>query len=79
MDIKATAEKLIKQITGNKDLLANFKKNPLDTVKGLLKVDLPADDLSKVVDIVKAKVDVDEAKDKATGIASKIKGLFGKK
>ena len=79
MDIKAEAEKLIKKITGDKNLLANFKKNPIDTIKGLLGgVDIGADDVSKIADLVKAKIGADDAAKKASGIGAKLKGLFKK-
>ena len=79
MDIKAEAEKLIKKITGDKNLLANFKKNPIETIKGLLGgVDVQADDVSKIADLVKAKIGADDAAKKASGIGAKLKGLFKK-
>lgn len=78
MDIKAEAEKLIKKITGDKDMLAKFKKDPMGTVKGLIPVNVSADDLKKVVDLVKTKVNLNEAGDKISGATGKIKGLFGK-
>ena len=76
MDIKATAESLVKKITDNSDLLAKFKANPKETVKGLIP-DLKLDDgqLSNIVDLVKAKVNIDGVKSALGSIG----GLFGKK
>ena len=78
MDIKNEITKLVKKITGDKSLLENFKKDPLATVKKLLGEsvvkDLSSDTLGKIVEGVKAKVNIDDAK----GILSKVKGLFNK-
>ena len=76
MDIKATAESLVKKITDNSDLLAKFKADPKETVKGLIP-ELKLDDgqLSNIVDLVKAKVNIDGG----TSALGSIGGLFGKK
>ena len=68
MDIKAKIEELVNKIKGDKDLLAKFQKDPITTVEGLLGVDLPNDQIEKIVDGIKAKIDLD-----------KLGGLFGKK
>ena len=72
MDIKAKIEELVAKIKGDKNILAKFKKDPVGTVKGLVGVDLPADQLNQVVDGVKAKIKLD-------GIGGKLSSLFGKK
>ncbi len=73
-DIKELAEKAISKIQGDDNLLASFKENPIKVVEKILKVDLPDEILEKIVDAVKAKISIDDAKD-AIG---KIKGLFDK-
>ena len=75
MDIKATAEQLVKKIQGDDSLLNAFKSKPEDTVKKLVKKDLKGDILKQLVDLVKAKLGLDGI----AGIANKIGGLFGKK
>lgn len=73
MDIKEKIAELVQKITGNKDLLAKFKADPIGTVKGILgNIDLPNDQLSAIVDGVKAKINLDAAGDL-------LGGLFGKK
>ena len=73
MDIKEKIAELVQKITGNKDLLAKFKADPIGTVKGILgNIDLSNDQLSAIVDGVKAKINLD-----ATG--DLLGGLFGKK
>lgn len=74
IDIKELAEKAVETIKGDDNLLESFKTNPIKVVEKVLKVDLPDDILEKIVEIVKTKINVDDAKE-ALG---KIAGLFGK-
>ena len=73
-DIKELAEKAIDTIKGDDNLLESFKTNPIKVVEKILNVDLPDEILEKIVEIVKTKINVDDAKE-ALG---KIAGLFGK-
>ena len=73
-DIKELAEKAIDTIKGDDNLLESFKTNPIKVVEKVLKIDLPDEILEKIVEIVKTKINIDDAKD-ALG---KIAGLFGK-
>ncbi len=75
MDIKETVSSLVSKLTGDGDLLAKFKSNPLETVKGLVGDKLSGDQLSSIVDAVKAKLNLDNASD----LLGKVGGLFGKK
>lgn len=72
MDIKAKIEELVEKIKGDKDLMAKFQKDPITTVEGLLGIDLPNDQVQKIVDGIKAKIDLDK-------IGGMLGGLFGKK
>jgi len=72
MDIKAKIEELVEKIKGDKDLLAKFQKDPITTVEGLLGIDLPNDQIEKLVDGIKAKLDLDK-------LGGMLGGLFGKK
>ena len=73
-DIKELAEKAVDTIKGDDNLLESFKTNPIKVVEKVLKIDLPDEILEKIVEIVKTKFNIDDAKD-ALG---KIAGLFGK-
>ena len=73
-DIKELAEKAIDTIKGDDNLLESFQENPIKVVEKVLNIDLPDDILEKIVEIVKTKIDIDDAKE-ALG---KIAGLFGK-
>lgn len=72
MDIKAKIEELTDKVKNDKDFSKQFKENPVKAVEGVVGVDLPDDKIKSVVDGIKAKISVDDVKDK-------IGGLFGKK
>ncbi|MBE6861419.1 MAG: hypothetical protein E7497_00770 [Ruminococcus sp.] len=72
MDIKEKIEELVDKVKNDKDFAKDFKDNPVKAVEGVIGVDLPDDKLESIVDGVKAKVSLDDIKDK-------IGGLFGKK
>lgn len=72
MDIKEKIEEIVDKVKNDKDFAKKFKDSPVKAVEGVIGVDLPDDKIEAVVDGVKAKVSVDDIKDK-------IGGLFGKK
>lgn len=74
MDIKAKIEEIVKKIKSDKNLLSNFKADPIKTVEKLIGVDLPDDIIEKIVEGVKAKITVDDVK----GVLGKLKGILGK-
>lgn len=79
MDIQAELKKkvdaVVDKVTKDKDLGAKFAKDPIKTVEGILGIDLPDEQMKKIVTAVKAKINLDKAGD----IADKIGGLLGKK
>ena len=74
MDIKAKVEELVEEIKRNPKLLAQFKDNPVPVVEKLVGMDLPDDQIMKVADLIKAKLDLDKAGDLLKGLG----GLFKK-
>lgn len=91
MDIKAKIEVIVKKITSDKNLLSEFKSNPVKVVEKLIGIDLPDDKINSIVDGVKAKISVDDAKkfldsdgdgkldaDDAKAAISKLTGIFKK-
>ena len=72
MDIKAKVEEIVDKVKNDKGIASKFQKDPVKTVEDLAGVDLPNDQVEKVVDAVKAKVSVDK-------IGGALGGLFGKK
>ena len=72
MDIKAKIEELTKKITSDKTIMEKFKTDPIKTVEGLIGIDLPDDQVSKIADGIKAKIGLDK-------LGGALGGLFGKK
>lgn len=71
-NIKEKLEEIVEKIKNDKNLMKKFQDDPVTTIEGLIGIDLPNDQVEKLVDAVKAKVAVD-------GIGSLLGGLFGKK
>ena len=71
MDIKAEIKKLVDEISSDKELQAQFKKDPIKAVEKLLGVDLPDDIIEKIADGVKAKLTADKVGD-ALGALKKL-------
>ena len=72
MDIKAKVNELVEKIQKNPQLLERFRKEPVKVVEELLGVDLPDDQINQLVNLVKAKIDLDK-------VGNLLGGLFGKK
>ena len=73
MDIMDKVNDLVEAITKNDKLMAQFKADPIKTIKGLLdKIDLDDEILEQLAKAVKAKIDVD----KAGALLSGLKKLF---
>ena len=72
MDIKAKIEELVEKIKNDDDLLKNFKEEPVKTIEKLVGIDLPDDQIEKLIDGIKAKLTFDNVSDL-------LGGLFGKK
>ena len=62
-NIKEKIEEIVEKLKGSKDLADLFKDDPIKAVEKIIGVDLPNDIIEKVVDGVKAKMAVDDAKD----------------
>ena len=74
MDIKVKIEDLVSKIKADKNLMTKFKEDPIKVVEDLIGVDLPNEKIEKIIDGIKAKISIDDAKD---GL-SKITNLFKK-
>ncbi|MDE5946216.1 MAG: hypothetical protein K2G63_02750 [Oscillospiraceae bacterium] len=73
MDIKEKIEEIVKKIKNDKNFEKEFKQNPIKSVENILGVDLPDDKINAIVDGIKAKISVDDMKNKIGGIFDKIK------
>ncbi len=72
MDIKAKIEELVEKVKNDENFASEFKANPVKAVEGVIGVDLPDDQINKVVDGIKAKISVDDVKDKVGGLLGKL-------
>ena len=72
MDIKAKITELVEKLTKDSALKEKFLSDPMGQVKSLVGKDVPDDAVSKIVEGVKAKLNLDSAK----GVVDKIKNLF---
>lgn len=73
-EIKAKIEELVSKLTKDASLKALFSKDPIQAVEKALGVDLPDEQVKKIVAGVKAKM----AGDQIAGAVDSLKGLFGK-
>ena len=72
MDIKKKIEEIVDKIKSDDGLKKQFASKPIAAIESLLGVNLPDEQIKKIVDGVKAKISLDD-------IGSKLGGLFGKK
>ncbi len=72
MDIKAKIEELVEKVKNDKNFAADFKADPVKAVEKVIGIDLPDDQINKVIDGVKAKISVDDVKDKVGGLLGKL-------
>lgn len=70
MDIKAKIDEVVNKVKNDKGFAEKFQKEPIKAVEEILGVDLPDDAIKNIIDGVKAKINIEDIKDK-------IGGLFG--
>lgn len=68
--MKEKVDEIVKKVQSDPTMLANFQKNPVKVVEGIIGVDLPDDQINSIIDAVKAKINIDN-------IGNSIKGLLG--
>ena len=74
MDLKAKIEEIVKKLTSDKNLLAKFEKNPIAVIESLVGIDLPDDQVDKLIEGIKAKISLDKVGSALGSLGS----LFGK-
>ena len=77
-NITQYVEKVVKQLTGNNNLIEQFKKNPVKIVTDILGIKLDASILDAVIKAVQGKLNIQDVAKNAGGILGKLKSLFGK-
>ena len=70
--IKDKIEDIVEKVKKDPKMLEKFTKDPIKTVEGLIGIDLPDDQIEKIVDAVKARISIEKMGDL-------LGGLFGKK
>ena len=79
VDIQQYVEQILTKLTGDSNLLASFKKDPIGSVKKILSNVKLDDDLVKTIaEAVKGKLNLDDTANKAKGLLGAIKGILGK-
>lgn len=73
MDIKAKIEELVDKVKNDKDFASDFKSNPVKAVEKVIGVDLPDEKIESIIDGVKAKISLEDAKDKIGDLFDKFK------
>ena len=75
MDIMKKVEQVANKLMSDKKLMEKFKAKPVSVIEELLGVDLPDEVVEKIIEGVKAKIDLDKIGDALGALG----GLFGKK
>lgn len=73
-DIKEVIENIVEKLKSDDELMESFKTEPIKTLEKLLNIDLPDEQLEKVIEGIKAKLGIDDIADKLQGL----KKLFEK-
>lgn len=72
-EIKKKVEEIVDKVKNDGDFANKFKENPVQAVEGVVGMDLPDDQINNVVNMVKAKINLDN-----NNVVGKITGLFNK-
>ena len=70
-NLKEKAEQIVAKLRSDEKLMEKFQKNPASVLEDYLGVDLPDDQVNKLVEAIKAKVQLDK-------LGSTLGGLFRK-
>ena len=74
MGTKGKVGQVVKKPQSDPKVMEKFTKDPVSAVEELVGIDLPNDQINKVVDLVKAKLNLDKAGDLLGGLGK----MFGK-
>ena len=79
MDIQKIITDVVAKLAGNPDLIKRFLGNPVELLEKTFGIDLPDEQINKVIEGVKANLDLSKIDFKtAAGMLGKMSGLFGK-
>ena len=71
MDLKKSIDDVVSKVKSDPKMAEKFAKEPVKTIEGLIGIDLPDDQIEKVVTAVKAKIKLDSASDLLGGLFKK--------
>jgi uncharacterized protein YpuA (DUF1002 family) len=66
--MKDKINEIVDKVKNDKDFAKKFSKEPIKAVEEVVGVDLPDDQINKIIDTVKAKINVDKGISKITGL-----------
>ncbi len=72
MDIKEQVSKIVEKVSKNPNIKEQFEKEPIKVIEKIVGIDLPDDVVMKIVDGVKAKMNIDGV----SKAADALKGIF---
>lgn len=78
MDLKEKIEKVVDKVKSDKNFKDKLMKNPVNALEDVLGVDLPNEQIDKIIDGVKAKITKDKAEDLMENVGEKLSGIFKK-
>ena len=74
-NILEKVDDIVDQIKSNKNLIEKFDKEPVAVLESIIGINLPDDQVEKVIDAVKAKLTIDDIQDVIGGLGK----LFNRK
>ena len=77
-DITKYVDKVVEALTGKKDLIKQFKKNPIKVVTDILGIKLDDQLIQAVIKAVQGKLSIEDVAKNSGGILDKLKALFKK-
>ena len=70
INIKEKVEELVQKIQSDKDILDKFQADPIATLEELVGIDLPNEQLEKLVEGIKAKLTIDKVSGALGGLGN---------
>ena len=79
MDIQKIIEEVVSKLKVDPKVLAQFAADPVKTLEKVFNIDLPDDQINKIIEGVKGQVDLSKVDlGQAAGLLGKLKSFFGK-
>ena len=79
MDIQKIINDVVAKLKANPDILKAFAADPVKTLEKTFNIDLPDEQINKIIDGIKGQIDLSKVDiGKTVGILAKLKKLFGK-